>query len=210
MGVDRDRLVDVCASLPIFPLPGVVLMPGMVMPLHVFEPRYRELVDYVSERTQMFGLATLNEEGVAGARPAIHPEIGVGMIVGSQSLPDGRKNLLLQHVCVARLVEELPSPFGFRMVQSELMPPLAPAEAALRRLRIMVLQLGAVSPAAEQEAAALGQLRGDELVDGLARRVLGDERSQRAYLTASRERRVHMVEQRLASFLAVGEARAEA
>jgi len=212
--VDRDRLADVCASLPVFPLPSTVLMPGMVMPLHVFEPRYRDLVGWVSERTQVFGVATLRDPADAaslpGDTPPLHEQIGVGIIVGQQKLPDGRRNLLLQYIGRARLLHELASPHRFRIVHTELLPELAPADADVARLRMLVLQLGAASPTAEGEARTLAELPGHELVDGLARRVLTDSVDQRAYLWASASRRVDMVEERLAEFILMGEAAAQA
>jgi len=212
--VDRERLAAVCASLPIFPLPSAVLMPGMVMPLHVFEPRYRDLVDWVSEHTPVFGIATLvdprDAASMPGDTPPVHPQIGVGLVVGQQRMADGRRNVLLQYVARARLRAELPSPHRFRIVQTEVLPEEPPAAAAVTRLRLLVLQLGSVSPAAGQEARSLSELSGDELVNGLARRVLAEAPDQRDYLAADPARRVEMVEQRLAEFIAVGGAQAEA
>jgi len=212
--LDRDRLSEVCASLPIFPLPSAVLMPGMVMPLHVFEPRYCDLVEHVSARTQVFGIATLvdpsDASALPGETPPVHPQIGVGMIVGRQSLPDGRSNLLLQYIGRARMARELVSPHRFRIAHCELLEDAAPADAAAARLRLLVLQLGAVSSQAEGEARTLAELSNEELVDGLARRVLSEPDRQREYLASDMAHRVAMVEQRLAEFIAVGDPRAEA
>lgn len=208
--MDRERLADVCGSLPIFPLPDAVLLPGMVMPLHVFEPRYRELIDHIRQRTQIFGIATLAGEPEGAGVAPIHPEIGVGMLVGNQSLPDGRSNVLVQHLAAARQVRELPSPFGFRLVEAALMPESEPARDAVRRLRMLVLQLGSLRSEAEEEAAALSQLGDNELVDGLARRVLAEADDRRAYLAADQRGRVALVQHRLADFLTHTASRAEA
>src|SRR3979411_2731865 len=80
-------------ELPIFPLP-VVLFPGMPMPLHIFEPRYRKMLADISASDNLFGLSSFDsgswdEEG----QPAGH--IGcVAEITETQALPDGRSNVL--------------------------------------------------------------------------------------------------------------------
>ena len=89
--------------IPIFPLPNVVFFPGTVLPLHVFEPRYRRLVNDVLGGDRRFAvfLQRPGDEGAAQGEPAPF-EIGcVGEIVRAEALPDGRFNLL--HLGLARI-----------------------------------------------------------------------------------------------------------
>jgi Lon protease-like protein len=88
--LDKVRSVR---ELPIFPLP-VVLFPGVPLPLHIFEARYRQMMDDIRVSNNLFGLAyfdsTTSEGGVP---PAGH--IGcVAEITETQTFPDGRSNIL--------------------------------------------------------------------------------------------------------------------
>lgn len=208
-------LERVAQELPIFPLPGVVLMPGALLPLHVFEPRYRELVRHVREGDGLMGIATLKSppSDHEPAAPPIWPEIGVGQVVAWQPMPDGRCNIVLQSVGCVLLEEELPSPHPFRLVRGRPHEvDLSGLGSALAGLQIMVLQLGAISPEAAAEAQRLVQLEGTELVDSLARMLFqDDEAARRAYLAAGRViERVDRVKIRLADFMAAADPSARA
>lgn len=82
-------------ELPIFPLP-IVLFPGAPQPLHIFEPRYRELLDHCLETDRRFGIAYVPRERSATADPLPHPgDVGcVALIRSTERLPDGRSNVL--------------------------------------------------------------------------------------------------------------------
>ncbi len=85
-------------SVPIFPLPSVVFFPQTYLPLHIFEPRYREMVQEASIHTQCIGMALLKEgwEEQYEKAPPIYPIGCVGRIVSSHKLSDGRYNIVLQ------------------------------------------------------------------------------------------------------------------
>jgi len=80
-------------ELPLFPLP-VVLFPGMPMPLHIFEPRYRKMLTDIRAGDSLFGLSYFD----AGASSRDNPPAGhvgcVAEVTETQSLPDGRSNVL--------------------------------------------------------------------------------------------------------------------
>ena len=80
-------------ELPLFPLP-VVLFPGMPMPLHIFEPRYRKMLADIHAGDNLFGLSYFD----AGASTRDVPPAGhigcVAEVTETQSLPDGRSNVL--------------------------------------------------------------------------------------------------------------------
>src|SRR3989442_1916377 len=82
-------------ELPIFPLP-IVLSPGAPQPLHVFEPRYRQLLADCLAADRRFGIAYVPAERDAGVEPLPRPgDVGcVAVIRNTQGLPDGRANLL--------------------------------------------------------------------------------------------------------------------
>lgn len=210
--MDNERLREVCAALPAFPLPRAVLLPGAALPLHVFEPRYRALVAHCLGGDGLMGIATLRPgEDPGSDSAAVWPEIGVGEVVGHQPFPDGRCNIVLQYVGAVRLREELPRTQPFRLLRCE----PCPADdrgvgAALGALRVLVLQLGTLSAGAASEARKLVQLEGMELADALARRLLRDPDEQRAYLAATRlVDRVGAVQEHLATFFAAASAPAD-
>ncbi|HTY41503.1 MAG TPA: LON peptidase substrate-binding domain-containing protein [Thermoanaerobaculia bacterium] len=108
--------------IPLFPLPDVVLLPGTLLPLHVFEPRYRALVAdaLVAERT--IGMTMLAPGADAAAEaPPIHPVGTAGEIVESEELPDGRYNILLEARFRFRVIDEAP-PDPYRVAHVEELP----------------------------------------------------------------------------------------
>jgi len=183
--MDQERLARECNDLPIFPLGGAVLLPGAVLPLHVFEERYRRLLEDVVAGTGLMGIATVTEPSADGSVDPIHPVVGVGMVVAHQRLDDGRSHILLQHVGTMRVVKELKVDVPYRRVRGELVTP-EPLRVAseIAGLRVMVLQLGAANPGAAQEAARVAELKGTEFLDGLAHRVLPAVEQRLAYLGA--------------------------
>ena len=80
-------------ELPLFPLP-VVLFPGMPMPLHIFEPRYRKMLDDIRAGDNLFGLSYFDAAASEKEIP-LAGHIGcVAEVTEAQGLPDGRSNLL--------------------------------------------------------------------------------------------------------------------
>ncbi len=84
--------------IPVFALPNVVFFPKTYLPLHIFEPRYRQMVADAAAGGQCIGIALLKEGWEANyyGNPPIFQLGCVGRLVGVQSLPDGRSNILLQ------------------------------------------------------------------------------------------------------------------
>ena len=109
------------AALPIFPLPNATLFPHSQLPLHVFEPRYRELTRYVLDHQRLLAVARLKPgyEANYAARPPVYEICGVGRVVNEQALPDGRYNILLEGIGRVRILEEHPPEQPFRIVRAE-------------------------------------------------------------------------------------------
>ena len=94
--------------LPLFPLPNVVLFPSVFLPLHIFEPRYREMVADAVSADRMIGMVLLRpgwERDYEG-RPSIFPIGCSGVMTHVERLADGRFNIVLRGLERFRIVEE--------------------------------------------------------------------------------------------------------
>lgn len=102
---------------PIFPLPGVILFPGLQLPLHIFEPRYRELVGSALARDRRIAMIQ-PQESVEGA-PLF--SVGcVGKIEDVEASDDGRYNIVLTGEARFRMIRELAVTTPFRQIEAEL------------------------------------------------------------------------------------------
>jgi uncharacterized protein len=84
--------------LPLFPLPNVVLFPQVLLPLHIFEPRYRQMVKDVAAGEELIGMILLREPEGSGGVPDVYSVGCAGRMVRKVDLADGRSNILLQGV----------------------------------------------------------------------------------------------------------------
>jgi len=127
---DVDLAEDVLGALPIFPLPNVVLLPGIVLPLNVFEPRYIELVDHALAHGRHVGVPLLRPgfERDYDGKPEVEPVFGVGRLLSHHRLPDGRRFIRLEGVRRVRSLEELRSGERFRQLAVELLPEEHPCD----------------------------------------------------------------------------------
>ena len=94
--------------IPIFPLPEVVFFPETVLPLHVFEPRYRQMVADCLAGDRWLGVVMLRpgwEKDYQG-RPPVHSVAGAGEVIQAEALADGRYNILLDGRARVRILEE--------------------------------------------------------------------------------------------------------
>src|SRR6184192_1685216 len=86
-----DRLfADALERLPMFPLPGVVLFPHALLPLHIFEERYKKMARDLLASHRHLAVALLEPDGdraASGERPAVRPTMGAGEIVMAHELP---------------------------------------------------------------------------------------------------------------------------
>jgi Lon protease-like protein len=149
---------EVLAALPIFPLPNVVLLPGMMLPLNVFEPRYLQLVDHALSEGQHIGVPLLRPRGerTVERRPAIEPVFGLGKLVFHMRLPDGRRLIRLEGLGRVRLVRELPLTHLFREVEVDPLPePPVFDRPTLLLLRSQVERIARLSG---EDGEALGSL----------------------------------------------------
>ena len=95
--------------VPLFPLPNAVLFPGVPLPLHIFEPRYRDMVrDAERSEERLIGMVLLrgNWRKEYYGSPEIYPVGCAGRMVNVEALPDGRYNILLHGVREFAIVSE--------------------------------------------------------------------------------------------------------
>jgi uncharacterized protein len=94
--------------LPLFPLPNVVLFPNVFLPLHIFEPRYREMVADALGGDRMIGMVLLKPgwEHEYEGRPAVYPIGCSGVMTHAERLDDGRYNIVLRGIERFRIVQE--------------------------------------------------------------------------------------------------------
>ncbi|HLM43285.1 MAG TPA: LON peptidase substrate-binding domain-containing protein [Myxococcaceae bacterium] len=178
-----ERIERTTQALKVFPLPSAVLFPHAALPLHIFEPRYRDLVRDALAGDKVMALAQLEPgwESQYGERPPLQPMLCAGLIIWHEELPDGRYNILLQGVARARLLAELSSDKLYREVRVQVLPDNDYQGPEEERLRQAVFELAGRVPAsfAENLLPVVARSRGGALADVVAAAVVPEpERRQ--------------------------------
>ena len=166
--------------LPIFPLPDQAFFPRTFLPLHIFEARYRAMVNDCMGRDRRLAIVSLKPgyESSSEGRPPVNQVVGIGKIVRCERLPTGRFNIVLRGECRARIERELPADTLYRLVRAM---PLAdvgadrPAVSALSaRVKERCLQiLEAIGRTRAEMSASLEAVGSPgELCDQVASAVL--------------------------------------
>ncbi|ODT32290.1 MAG: ATP-dependent protease [Kaistia sp. SCN 65-12] len=119
------RESDLPSVLPVFPLPGALLLPGARIPLNIFEPRYLQMLDEAIAGPRLIGLIQPRLDGSADADGKPHLcEVGcIGRVISFAESGDGRYLISLQGVCRFRIERELSVRTPFR--QCHIIPFLA-------------------------------------------------------------------------------------
>jgi Lon protease-like protein len=168
--------------LPIFPLPQVQLFPHALLPLHVFEPRYRDMVRDALAGPRLIAVAALEPgfEDQYHDRPAVRAVVGVGEMIGHEPLADGRANILLRGLARARIDRELPPRESYRLVEATQLVDVydrgLDASASLKTLMLLADQLARKLPSGGDTLRELArsQPRLGALVDVLAAALVTD------------------------------------
>jgi len=106
----------------LFPLPNVVLFPHAVVPLHIFEPRYRQMTEDALAGNKLITLVQLRPSAGSGVgEPPVEPVGCLGRILQHERLPDGRFNFLLLGRKRVRLTREIPSSKAYRTAEVEIL-----------------------------------------------------------------------------------------
>lgn len=165
--------VNFSKPMPVFPLDAVALFPHAVVPLHIFEPRYRQMVSESLDESGQIAMGIFEGDRWREeyhAKPPMRPCVCVGHIAQHEKLPDGRYNVLLQGVCRARILEEIP-PDDDRLYRVAMLAPLgasddAPDPGARSRLHDLLLM---------PPLARFVDPQGHSLAQGLAELLLRSE-----------------------------------
>ncbi len=167
--------------LSIFPLAGAILFPGMHLPLHIFEPRYRALVSDAMARDRRIGMIQPRGEGEA---PPLYDIGCIGRIVEVEMLDDGRSNIVLEGQSLFRVARELEVTTKFRQVEAELIA--TPTDDALSLAARAGLEMESKRFAEAQGYAvdwnAVGRLDDASLVNGIAQIAPFDAAAKQALL----------------------------
>src|SRR5215207_9928300 len=139
MNEDQQALANFTGRARLFPLPNLVLFPHVVQPLHVFEPRYRQMTADALAGDRLIALALLKPgwESEYEGRPAFYPVACLGRVVADQQLEDGRYNLLVRGLSRMRVLGEESDDKPYRTARGELLIdgplPAVPQAKALRK-----------------------------------------------------------------------------
>jgi Lon protease-like protein len=171
-------------TIPLFPLPNVVLFPGVFLPLHIFEERYRALTRDALAGDRIIGMTLLRPgfEGDYDGRPPIYPVGCAGVISHSDRLPDGRFNIVLHGLSKFRIVEET-TEGDYRTARIEPITEVtdAPARRVIKemRTRIETLLLTALKAT---EVQIPGSLSDEDLVHALCQYLQFEPAERQALL----------------------------
>ena len=190
--------------LSVFPLAGALLFPGMHLPLHIFEPRYRALVSDAMARDRRIGMiqprpAAPDARGV----PALFNIGCVGKIAEVEALDDGRYNLVLQGLSLFRVTRELDVTTPFRQIEAELLPVREDETLSLSRRAGLEMEsrrfADAQGYAVDWEAVT--RLDDEALVNGIAQIAPFDVAAKQALLEAGEiEERAELIIQLMQFF----------
>lgn len=107
----------------LFPLPDLVMFPHVMQPLHIFEPRYREMLNEALDHDGLIAMSTLAPgwEADYDGQPPLLPQVCLGKVVTHQRLDDGRYNIMLLGMRRARIIHEPAAEQSFRRAEVELL-----------------------------------------------------------------------------------------
>lgn len=162
-------------TIPLFPLPNVVLFPSVFLPLHIFEPRYRAMVSDALEGDRIIGMTLLQPgrwETDYEGRPPIYPVGCAGLITHAERAPDGRFNIVLRGLEKFRVIGEDASR-SYRLAQIEPLGEPPSADTAMlrlerRRLEHLILAATEAADGAASELLPRPSMPDEDFINALA------------------------------------------
>ena len=160
----------------VFPLPNMVMFPHVMQALHIFEPRYRQLLEesLATDRLMALGVLAPGWESDYEGRPALHPTACLCRVATHQRTDQGTSNVLLLGVRRLRLGRELPSQETgklFRVVEAEILEDAAPSDismsAAVGLQRELLAAFKRAMPKMPDAYDQLDQLLGNQISLGM-------------------------------------------
>lgn len=174
-------------TIPIFPLPNVVLFPNVFLPLHIFEPRYRAMVADALEGDRLIGMVLLQPgyEAKYEGRPPVFSVGCAGVITHSAPLDDGRYNIVLRGLERFRITGEEHDGKAYRLAQIDSLPEDVPedhrGELRRHRHRLEALLAAAIERAGS-EPRFPPAVADEDLVNALAQYIELDPLERQALL----------------------------
>jgi Lon protease-like protein len=172
------ELAAFSGKVRLFPLPNLVLFPHVMQPLHIFEPRYRALLEDALAGDGLIAMAALAPgwESDYDGRPPLEPAACLCRVMKWQKTPEGTYNVLLVGVRRIRLLEELPPQQLFREARVELLEDeysLSETSDRAERQRKLVKQFKAILPNLTDSAEPLQQLLSQQISLGMLTDIMG-------------------------------------
>jgi uncharacterized protein len=174
MADESSIQVNFGKPMPLFPLDGVVLLPQQVLPLHIHEPRYIQMLERALDSCGQIAMALFKgaewKQNYHG-RPALRPAVCVGQVLRHEKLEDGKYNILLQGICRARIVKESPAE-DERLFREAVLEPVgleAEEEYKLYGVRERLTELLQDGPLSQLSHASwvVERIRDDEIPTGV-------------------------------------------
>ncbi|MFO1190103.1 MAG: LON peptidase substrate-binding domain-containing protein [Alphaproteobacteria bacterium] len=181
---------DLPQVLPVFPLPGVLLLPRGQLPLHIFEPRYRALMHDALATDRLIGMIQPKDPNADLTHPELSPVGCAGRITEWKQTEDGRYFLVLHGMIRFRIARELPLQDGYRRVEPDFVPFAAdladPPPIRLDRDRIIALLKAYLAPyKVEADWSAVAKISDANLVNVFAHACPFDSQKKQALLEAA-------------------------
>ena len=173
-------------TIPIFPLPNVVLFPNVFLPLHIFEPRYRAMVAEALEGDRIIGMVLLQpgHEASYEGRPPVFAIGCAGVITHSEPLGDGKYNIVLRGLERFRIIGEEDGK-AYRLAHVDVLPEQVAAdhrdELRRHRQRLEAL-LAAALERSGSEPRFPPAVADEDLVNALAQYIELDPLERQALL----------------------------
>jgi len=169
IGQSSQAEIPIPESIPIFPLQDIMLFPGASRPLHIFEPRYRDMIADAMEGDRIIGMVMLrpgHEDNYDG-NPPIYDIGCAGILSNIEQLPDGRYNVIVQGLKRFRITGE-DQRRTYRIASINVLDEVFSEadRATLRAQRPLLLEL--LSSVAPGQKPTVDEVSDDMLVNGLA------------------------------------------
>lgn len=180
MGVPSHEIrlpEEFAGMVRLFPLPNLVLFPGVVQALHIFEPRYCNMLAESLATDQLIAMALLKPgwEANYSGRPAIEEVVCIGKIMTHSPTEDQRHNILLAGVKRAKILSEVDGADSFRRAHVEVLDDIYLPEAAEERLQLRrdLLQILHIAMPDSQAAESVSQLFTKQVPLGIMADLIG-------------------------------------
>jgi Lon protease-like protein len=184
MSNDAGVLAPALNAMPIFPLPGVVLFPGALLPLHIFEPRYRTMLADCLATSRCMAMAFVLVDGdrvdVEGD-PKIARVAGAGLVVHHAALADGRSNLVLQGRARVWL-DELPFAPPYRRARARILDEIETPLSSVDRSGLLAVATAFATAVHQTEFVVPSGIGPGAAADLCAHQLIVDPRARQQVL----------------------------